>query len=209
MKICANCGNQVPDDAVFCNNCGSALTTDSAAPKSEANPAPASQDSAPAPAPAPAPSPNPQSAMPQQPVMQQNFQGGFQQMPGGQMPYQQPYPQYQPVDPSDHTAEFDAKDIADNRLFAILPYFLSCLAGIIVGIYVKDSAFVKFHIKNSIRLTIAEILCLLIMIVPFIGWIIGGILLIVLAVVHIIGIVYVCQGRAKDLPILSSIGFLK
>ena len=32
MKICANCGTQVPDDAVFCNNCGSALTDSAAAP---------------------------------------------------------------------------------------------------------------------------------------------------------------------------------
>ena len=77
------------------------------------------------------------------------------------------------------------------------------------GIYIKDSEFIKFHTKNTIRLAVAEILCLIIMIIPFIGWMIGGILLIIMCVVRIIGTVYVCQGKAKDLPIVGAIGFLK
>ncbi|MCR5403273.1 MAG: zinc-ribbon domain-containing protein [Butyrivibrio sp.] len=216
MKICANCGNQVPDDAVFCNNCGSSLASDSAAPAPEVNAAAPNQEAAPMqqqPAPAPVPGPQPGAQGPQ-PGMQQNFQGAYQQapngqMPNGQMPYQQPYPQYQAVDVSDHTADFDAKDIADNKLFAMLPYFFGCLSGVLAGIYIKDSEFIKFHTKNTIRLAIAEILCLIVMIIPFIGWMIGGILLVVMGVVRIIGMVYVCQGKAKDLPIVGSIGFLK
>lgn len=220
MKICANCGNQVPDDAVFCNNCGSSLASDSAAgsapapaPVPDAGAAAPVNEAAPVqqPVPGPVPMPGPQQGMPgPQPGMQQNFQGGYQQAPNGQMPYQQPYPQYQAaVDMSDHTSEFDAKDIADNKLFAILPYFFSCFVGLLAGIYVKDSDFVKFHIKNTIRLAIAEILSVIVMIIPFVGWILGPILLVILAVVHIIAIVNVCQGKAKDLPIVGSIGFLK
>ena len=81
--------------------------------------------------------------------------------------------------------------------------------GIIVGIYVKDSAFVKFHIKNAIRLDVAVILVLLLCIIPFLGWIAAAVCGLVLSVVKIIAIVWVFQGKAKDLPIISSIGFLK
>ena len=86
---------------------------------------------------------------------------------------------------------------------------LETIYGIIIGIYVKDSAYVKFHIKNSIRFAIASILVLLLMIIPFLGWIAAAICEAVLGVVKIIAIVWAFQGKAKELPIISSIGFLK
>ena len=136
---------------------------------------------------------------------------GFQQQPYGQAPYQQPQYQqpYVAFDPKDHTSEFDPKDIEDNKLFAILPYFFSCIAGIIVGIYVKDSEYVKFHIKNSIRLDLSALILLLIAIIPFVGWIVAIVGAIVLVVIDIICIVWAFQGKAKEIPIISSIGFLK
>ena len=194
MKICANCGTSVPDDAAFCNNCGSAMT-ETPASENASTPVAPSADANASSQPAPAPAPQP----------------GFQQQAYGQAPYQQPQYQqpYVAYDPKDHTSEFDPKDIADNRLFAILPYLFSCIAGIIVGIYVKDSEFVKFHIKNSIRIDIAVLLLLVICIVPFIGWVVAIIGLLVLGVIDIIAIVWAFQGKAKELPIISSIGFLK
>lgn len=201
MKICANCGAQLPDDAAFCNNCGSALTdgnTGSASPETPAvplNPVTPVADQA--------------VQGDQQAVGQPNMQQNYQQY--GQAPYQQPQYQqpYMAYDPNDHTSEFDPQDIAENRLFAVLPYLFSSLMGIIVGIYLKDSAFVKFHIRNSIRLDIAVILTLLLCIIPFLGWIAAAICGLVLSVVKIIAIVWVFQGKAKDLPIISAIGFLK
>ena len=202
MKICANCGTSVPDDAAFCNNCGSAMTETAAPTENAAGAAgtPVATDAAAAGAqpanqtqPAPVPAP------------------GFQQQSFGQAPYQQP--QYQQpfaaYDPKDHTSEFDPKDIADNKLFAILPYFFSCIAGIIVGIYVKDSEYVKFHIKNSIRLDLSALILLLIAIIPFVGWIVAIVGAIVLVVIDIICIVWAFQGKAKEIPLISSIGFLK
>ncbi len=205
MKICANCGAQLPDDAAFCNNCGSALTennnnTESAAPAAD-NAAPAEQPAqAPAPAPVPVPAPAPQ------PNAQQNYQQNFNQASYQQPQYQQPYVAY---DPKDHTNEFDPQDIADNKLFAVLPYLFSCIVGIFVGMYVKDSAFVKFHLKNAIRLDIATVLTIILCVVPFIGWIAAIVCGLILEVVEIIAIVWVFQGKAKELPIISSIGFLK
>lgn len=203
MKTCPNCGTQIPDDAVFCGNCGSSVAGDNNA--NSAAPQNASENAAPAATPAAAPAPAPAPAPAQAPFQQQ----GFQQAPYGQAPYgqpaYQPYPQY---DPTDHTSEFDAQDIAENKLFASAPYFFGIL-GMILAMLVKDSPFVKFHVKNAIRLEIAEILCIVVMIIPFLGWIVGGIALVVLAVIEIICLVNVLKGKAKEVPIVGGIGFLK
>ncbi len=181
MKICANCGAQIPDDAVFCNNCGSSLSDSSA----------------------------PQQGNPDMSAGNGNFQQpnyGQPQQQYQQQQYQQPYPAY---DPKDHTQEFDAKDIADNKLFAAYAYLIPILAAFLIGIYIKDSAFVKFHIKNALRLDIAGLLIIIPSIIPVLGWIVTGVCLIILLVVEIMAIVWAFQGKAKELPFISGIGFLK
>ena len=82
-------------------------------------------------------------------------------------------------------------------------------AGILAGMYVKDSEFIKFHTKVNIQYAIVSILILLLFIIPIVGWICGSILLLVVLVCKIISIVYVFQGKAKDAPIIGSLGFLK
>ena len=68
MKICANCGTSVPDDAAFCNNCGSAMTVTLASENAGTPAAPSADANAsqPAPAPVPAPAPAPQPGFQQQ-----------------------------------------------------------------------------------------------------------------------------------------------
>ena len=198
MKICANCGTQVADDASFCNNCGSSLVNNVASGPDQNN-ASSSNDASKGVTPTPTPAPASQPAPNMAPTpMQQGNQQSF-----GQAPYQQ----Y--VDPADHTAEFDPRDIADNKLFAVVPYLFGIIAGLIVGIYVKESPFVKFHIKNAIRIEIVSLLILLIAIIPFIGWVVAVVLEIAMVVLDIIAIVWAFQGKAKDIPVISSIGFLK
>ena len=147
------------------------------------------------------PNPQPQPQAAGNSSWQNNGQQSYQQG------YQQPYvaPAY---DPNDHTGEFDPKDIADNKLYAALPYFFGIL-GIIPALLVKDSPFTEFHVKASIRLTLASILLVVPCIIPILGWIVSGIGYIVLMVLYIMAIVWVLQGKAKDIPIISKIGFLK
>ncbi len=195
MKTCPNCGNQVPDEAVFCNNCGTSMKTeDNANAQAQNQPA-----EGPAPAPAPAPGPVPTPAPAPGPAPQ------YQQAPYGQQQYQQPYPKY---DPNDHTADYDAEDIAENKLFAVATYLFGIL-GIIMALLVKDSPFVKFHIKNALRLEIATILIVIPCIIPFLGLFVTAVLAIILVVVEIIAVVNAFQGKAKDVPIIGSIKFLK
>ena len=126
MKICANCGAQLPDDAAFCNNCGSALTDDSinAAPVSNAAPVTPATDTM-----TPADQQGGQLSGPQ-PNLQQNYQQPFGQAPYQQPQYQQPYMAY---DPNDHTSElYDLhlvnmkrhEDLLKNLLQLYLPLLL-------------------------------------------------------------------------------------
>lgn len=68
---------------------------------------------------------------------------GNPQMNNG-MPYGQPY-----VDPKDHSTEFDGKDIADHKLFAMLPYLLGILGTIVALLVAKDSPYVGFHVREE------------------------------------------------------------
>lgn len=60
MKNCPNCNAQLPDDAVFCTNCGNNLGAAPVQPPMPQQPQPQQPPyQQPAPAPAPAPAPNP------------------------------------------------------------------------------------------------------------------------------------------------------
>ena len=116
------------------------------------------------------------------------------------------------ADTTDHTAEFDAKDISDNKVFAMLVY-LTGIIGIIVSLLAAgNSPYAAFHVRQGLKISVVSILIGLIaailcwtIIVP----IAAGILTVVLEVVKIICFFRVCAGKAKEPPIISGLAFLK
>lgn len=125
-----------------------------------------------------------------------------------------PFGAYAPAafDPYDHTGEFDTKDIADNKLLAMLLYLTGPIGMIIALLAAPQSDYVRFHVRQTIKILIAGLVVSLLtavlvwtVIVP----ILGGIALLVLAVVDIICFIRVCKGQAKEAPIVCKIGFLK
>ena len=114
-------------------------------------------------------------------------------------------------DPTDHTAEFAPEDIRENKLLAMAVYLLSAVGLIIALLAAPNSAYVRFHVKESLKLLICGVLVGLITAV--LAWtvivaILGGIAMIVLAVVQVICFVRVCKGQAKQAPVVCKIGFL-
>lgn len=130
----------------------------------------------------------------------------------------------------DTTNEYDKKDRDDNKFLAILSY-LGVLA-FIPYFYKTDSKFVKYHANIGINLLIIDGIYTLLnellsmikvskvvinygsfvgtkMITPL--WIsfpmaiIGGIL----TILSIIGIINVCNGKAKELPLVNKIKIIK
>ena len=114
------------------------------------------------------------------------------------------------ADPADHTAEFDAKDISENKCFAMLPYLMSFIGVIIALLAAQASPYTMFHVRQGLKLAVVEILVVIVgSIIPIIGWIAMGICVIVLLVVEIICFFRVCKGQAKEAPIVGGLKFLK
>lgn len=115
---------------------------------------------------------------------------------------------------ADSTAEFDAQDIEQNKVFAIFAY-LSWL--VLIPLFAaKGSKFARFHANQGLVLAISEIVCWVVLGIlrklPFIGWIFGivdGLFSLVVLAFVIIGIVNAANGKAKDLPIVGSFRLLK
>jgi len=138
------------------------------------------------------------------------------QMPVNQQPYQQPYQQaYAPApvyDPYDHTAEFEAQDISDNKVIAMLVYLAGAI-GIIIALLVgKDSKYAAFHLRQALKFFVVELLTYIV--TALLCWTIivplaAPIFLLVLFVIKIICFFQICSGKAKEPAIIRSFGFLK
>ena len=112
-------------------------------------------------------------------------------------------------DPNDHTGEYDPQDISDNKVFAMAAYLLSIFGVIVALLAAQKSPYAMFHARQSLKLSICEALCAVIMIVPILGWIAGIICLLILFVVRVILFFQVCKGQAKEAPIIGNFAFLK
>lgn len=115
------------------------------------------------------------------------------------------------VNQFDHTAEFDATDISENKVYALIAYLVDFFGLIPALMVAKDSPYAKFHARESAKLSVATYLvailtcCLMwTCIVP----IAGIILLLILVVVKIICIVQVCKGKAVEPWLIRSLKFL-
>lgn len=191
--ICPKCGSEVKEGNAFCTKCGAALN---------ANANPAAEQGM-----------SQQGANPQ---MGGAAYGNPNPQMGG-MPYGNPNPQMgmpqQPyVDPKDHTGEFEAQDISNNKVLAMSAYLLGVVGVIIALLASRESAYVAFHVRQALKISICTTLVGLItavlcwtVIVP----IAGAICSVILLVVRIISFVQVCKGQAKEPAIIGSFGFLK
>jgi uncharacterized membrane protein len=130
------------------------------------------------------------------------------------------------MDTADTTAEYDPRDIADNKVMAVLAY-LGILVLIPMFTAPKNSRYARYHVKQGftlflcyIALSIVNFLLRLIKvtryfwgvpyqttpgIIIFLGWLLS----LPLLVLTIIGIINAYQGRAKELPIIGKFTILK
>ncbi len=121
-------------------------------------------------------------------------------------------------DTADTTAEFEASDIEQNKIFAVLGY-LSWL--VLVPIFAAPkSKFARFHANQGLVLAITEVAwwivtAILGIILSAISWRLGfistilGLVNIVFVILAILGIVNAANGKAKELPIVGKFKILK
>ena len=99
-------------------------------------------------------------------------------------------------------AGMDPVDCERNKYLAALCYF-NFLFGIIGLLAEPNSRFIRFHLNQSLVLTIFSVLCTLVCIIPVLGWLIGSVGGVMVIVFVIMGIVRACKGEATELPIVG------
>ena len=133
--------------------------------------------------------------------------------PGQAQGFVNPQPAYAPAyDPYDHTAEYDPKDISENKVFAMLVYLLDTIGIIIALLASNTSPYARFHVRQALKFTVIEILSIIAMLVlcwTIIVPIVGGIFMVVLWVIKIICVFQIAAGKAKEPSIIRSVKFLK
>ena len=116
------------------------------------------------------------------------------------------------ADPTDHTAEFDAKDISDNKVISMLVYLMGTFGIIIALLASNTSPYAAFHVRQALKISVVTILGGLLsallcwtIIVPLAY----SFFMIAIFVVKIICFFDVCKGKAKEPAIIKGFGFLK
>ena len=101
----------------------------------------------------------------------------------------------------DYSDEMDPDDVNKNKLMAVLAYIGPLV--IIPILVAKDSKFAKFHANQGLILFLIALVCSLLTKLKLIGWLFSvcGAVVFILAVV---GIIYACQGKAKELPVVGN-----
>ena len=113
------------------------------------------------------------------------------------------------VDQYDHTADFAPEEVAEHKTFVLYAYLFSALGIIISLLAVNDgSKYTNFHIRQILKLDLAMIIAILCYIVPIIGWLVGAVAMIALFVIKVIGFIWCCQNKSKELPLIRTLKFL-
>ncbi len=123
------------------------------------------------------------------------------------------------IDPFDHTSIFESADISENKPAVMLAYLLGPFGILIALLSSGDSAYARFHIKQSMKLTVAEILgIVLIAVASYIMWSIRLRMLMffvviasfaALVILHLLCFYQVCKGKAVEVYIVRNLRFLK
>ncbi len=118
----------------------------------------------------------------------------------------------QQTDPFDHTADFDAADVSENKVLAMLPYLMGWIGIIITLLAGNASPYASFHVKQALKIQICNVLlgfAASILAITIIVPIAAAVCVCILGIVNIICFFHVCAGKAKEPAIVRNLGFLK
>uniref|UniRef100_A0A7C4GAR2 DUF4870 domain-containing protein n=1 Tax=candidate division WOR-3 bacterium TaxID=2052148 RepID=A0A7C4GAR2_UNCW3 len=69
----------------------------------------------------------------------------------------------------------------------------------------KENSFCKFHVKQGIMLTILGVAIWIIAWIPFLGWLLGGLVWLFIIIMAIIGIINAASGKYWKMPLLGGL----
>ncbi len=201
MKICSGCGSAMEDSAAFCTKCGTKFNNNSAENTSSTENAQNTGTAAGSGA----------ACNPNNGAYTNAANNNYTNQAYNQTPNYQNGPVYV-ADPYDHTAEFTAKDISDNKVIAMLVYLLGTMGIIIALLGAHSSPYAAFHVRQALKFTVIYVLMGIITVFLFWTLIVplaALLAILVLFVIKIICFFSICKGQAKEPPIIRSFGFLR
>ena len=116
------------------------------------------------------------------------------------------------IDYYDHTAEFHPQDISDNKVYAMLCYLMGTIGIIIALLASSESPYLKFHIRQAVKISVTSMLLCIAAIVLCWTLIVpaaAGVLSIVIFVIRIISFFRICSGRSVEPELVRSLNFLR
>lgn len=112
----------------------------------------------------------------------------------------------------DESEGFTEEEIKNGTLMGVLSYLLPFIPFLIE----KENRFVIYHAKQGMNLFILAIICGILgsigAIIPLIGWLVivtEFLVSTIFALIALWGIINVFNGKAKELPIVNKIQFIK
>ncbi|MGN0478029.1 MAG: zinc-ribbon domain-containing protein [Hominenteromicrobium sp.] len=127
------------------------------------------------------------------------------------------------TDGADYTAQYDPRDIADNRIFAVFSYIGLLILVPILG--ARNSYFARFHANQGLLLLLVSAAYSIVtrIITRVLDLIFGGFLAfipntfsaaasligLIFVVLMVLGIINAATGKAKELPFLGRFRLLK
>lgn len=114
-------------------------------------------------------------------------------------------------DTKETTSDCDAKDIEENKAFAILSYIGPLF---IIGlIAAPNSKFTRFHANQGLVLFILEILfgiaTKIFLFIPIVSILVNSVTGLISFLYIVIGVYNSASGRAKELPLIGGISIIK
>ncbi len=94
----------------------------------------------------------------------------------------------------------------DENVAGLLCYVAWWITGLVFFLIEKDSKFVKFHAMQSI-ITFGAlwIICWIVNAIPFVGWVIAGLIGLLITVLWIVLMVKAYQGEKFKLPVIGDL----
>lgn len=115
-------------------------------------------------------------------------------------PSQQPQQRYDEP-PHAYQAPQLTPDAEENRYLCMFAYF--GIGVLIPAVLKPESEFVRYHINQGLVLFMLQILSAVVCLIPFLGWVAGGVGMIFSLICIVVGIVHTCNGEMKPLPIIG------
>jgi len=103
----------------------------------------------------------------------------------------------------------ESKEIEEGKLFAFLGIFLTVIGFVIVLLTKKENKYAMYYAKQGLVLFFGyvamAIVNLILVWIPYVGWILTTVLWLGLLVLWVIGIIYSLSGEEKPIPLIGQI----